>query len=918
MRYFGFLFFILSVIIGFLILPKTAVALITTQKFSAYGINKTQVQLEWLNSNDDNYSQTVIRFNTDGTFPTTTSTGQPAIIKNGTKNIADSYAHDVTNGLVYYYSAFACNASGTDCSIALNAIAAGMEIVVNDNFDSFTLGDINNQGFWQKQSLTSYNIISDSAGGQVLSGSNSAYSYLTSQLFNLAGQMFDTRDARMLVDFKRTAGNFFPHIHFRYGTVGALSQGYAVWQASGSQIRLSQINSSGALADTLASSAAFSVASDAWYTMEVIVLNLNNGNPYFEVRVWNQGGNRPIDALFSYTDTANYATSGKGISLSSWIASGQYDNFKVYAANETGGPHVKIISPQSAVASAPHVATKTATSVALASIYTIPYIQTSSTIMTSALAGMVPSGGGIEFVLDNGTSIVDYTSPYSASFINTVKGEHRIDAYVVDSGGQRSDESANPYAHDYLTSIGVGDVILVLGDSTTAGSGGYSTASAISNWTEAPAGQVSNDNRNFPWRTTYNGNYFSSFLVDLNNKLTGFFGYPIFIINGGISGYSTKSFVESVVNLTPFDDVIASFVPTYIILDLGVNDVPIHSASVFKDYYQSLINELNTNNGVAFNKIYLTKFGFRNDTHKTTQEQNHIPAIDELLAANFLISRGPDFFTYFKANYGALYADALHPNVSGYQAKAALYTINFIYPLSISANQSGNNVNLSWGNLALYEPTISGYKIKYGKQSGNYTNTINVGNVTTYSLSGLDADTTYYFTLSAYDNAATPDETKNGNEVSLHTPAQLSSQSSNTGGGSSVITLPAAAVSTSTIQKINEVAASSTLINVPIDAEGEKIIKSSDNNFFNSPTSTIKSDIFKKNLWIGVSGLSVKELQIALKNLGYFKFPNITGYFGPITVKAVRQFQKKYNIKPVSGIVGPKTRKVLNDFFAAQ
>lgn len=41
----------------------------------------------------------------------------------------------------------------------------------------------------------------------------------------------------------------------------------------------------------------------------------------------------------------------------------------------------------------------------------------------------------------------------------------------------------------------------------------------------------------------------------------------------------------------------------------------------------------------------------------------------------------------------------------------------------------------------------------------------------------------------------------------------------------------------------------------------------------------------------------------------------ITGYFGPLTKKAVRKFQKKYNIEQV-GEVGPKTRAKMNALFA--
>ena len=66
-------------------------------------------------------------------------------------------------------------------------------------------------------------------------------------------------------------------------------------------------------------------------------------------------------------------------------------------------------------------------------------------------------------------------------------------------------------------------------------------------------------------------------------------------------------------------------------------------------------------------------------------------------------------------------------------------------------------VTLSWSRNS--ESDISGYKIKYGTASRAYTTSINVGNVTTYTLTGLMAGRTYYFAVSAFD--------KNGNESGL-------------------------------------------------------------------------------------------------------------------------------------------------------
>ncbi len=60
----------------------------------------------------------------------------------------------------------------------------------------------------------------------------------------------------------------------------------------------------------------------------------------------------------------------------------------------------------------------------------------------------------------------------------------------------------------------------------------------------------------------------------------------------------------------------------------------------------------------------------------------------------------------------------------------------------------------------------------------------------------------------------------------------------------------------------------------------------------------------------GASNQQVKEVQLKLKQLGYFNY-NTTGYFGDITETAVKAFQKAYSIQ-VDGIVGPQTLNLLN------
>lgn len=68
---------------------------------------------------------------------------------------------------------------------------------------------------------------------------------------------------------------------------------------------------------------------------------------------------------------------------------------------------------------------------------------------------------------------------------------------------------------------------------------------------------------------------------------------------------------------------------------------------------------------------------------------------------------------------------------------------------------------------------------------------------------------------------------------------------------------------------------------------------------------------FKNFLKLGQTSEEVLQLQSKLKNLGYFSYPKLTGYFGAVTETAVKAFQNANNIDQF-GYVGPATRAALN------
>lgn len=86
-------------------------------------------------------------------------------------------------------------------------------------------------------------------------------------------------------------------------------------------------------------------------------------------------------------------------------------------------------------------------------------------------------------------------------------------------------------------------------------------------------------------------------------------------------------------------------------------------------------------------------------------------------------------------------------------------------------------------------------------------------------------------------------------------------------------------------------------------ATAEDLIISNDYDAFSDSKSSARTDAVK-------SKLSMKEVQTALKNAGFYKGP-IDGKAGPKTREAIKQFQKANDLK-ADGMVGKRTAKKLS------
>ena len=94
--------------------------------------------------------------------------------------------------------------------------------------------------------------------------------------------------------------------------------------------------------------------------------------------------------------------------------------------------------------------------------------------------------------------------------------------------------------------------------------------------------------------------------------------------------------------------------------------------------------------------------------------------------------------------------------------------------------------------------SASGYRVYYGTASGNYTSNVNVGNATTSTVSNLTDDSTYYFSVKAYDSEG--NESGFSNEVSQTTVAvPVASFSADKTSGTAPVTVNLADTSTGTV-----------------------------------------------------------------------------------------------------------------------
>lgn len=105
----------------------------------------------------------------------------------------------------------------------------------------------------------------------------------------------------------------------------------------------------------------------------------------------------------------------------------------------------------------------------------------------------------------------------------------------------------------------------------------------------------------------------------------------------------------------------------------------------------------------------------------------------------------------------------IYPNSNFWRLLYLFSFVSLITPSLAGAAQ----VSLSWEKSS--GPDIAGYEMHYGIYSGNYQYSVDAGNSTNCTISGLNEGTTYYFAVTAYNSKQ--QESDYSNEVSYNSSA---------------------------------------------------------------------------------------------------------------------------------------------------
>ena len=290
------------------------------------------------------------------------------------------------------------------------------------------------------------------------------------------------------------------------------------------------------------------------------------------------------------------------------------------------------------------------------------HLQSSTKLQVRVDACRTAASQGVRVVVDggptNGGTQVDlYLAPYAVAIDGLARSEHQIDAFLIDGAGARV---AGPASADRAYPVGIGEVLVGMGDGVTLG---YSD-------------NYPQDDNSADGRTTWGG--YTSILAD---ALTAATRHPVTVVNAGVGGAAAAdgaTFILTLLQRYPH--------ARYFLVNYGHNDyvrfnapsglglragLPGYTGS-FKHSLQRIIDAVRA----AGRTVILSRaapvlpLGGAIDTR--LREYNQV--VDELAQdpANGIPVAPPDFYNYFAAHQSE-FANAFEMNGIGYQSMARLW-----------------------------------------------------------------------------------------------------------------------------------------------------------------------------------------------------------------------------------------------------
>ncbi len=310
----------------------------------------------------------------------------------------------------------------------------------------------------------------------------------------------------------------------------------------------------------------------------------------------------------------------------------------------------------------------------------VGHLQTSGALAVDTLtcsAASLPPGWGVKFLRDGGLSqggdeSFDYSAPFSASFGGPGIGEHQLEAQIVDASGARVPGARTQHQ---INRVGVGDYYVAIGDSITFGVGD----------------DIAGDNASADGRNDGGG-----FTPILNDLLTTQRVRPHTVENEGVPGDTSAGGLLALPSVLTQHPEAQRYLVKY-----GMNDakpfLPVPSGlgltacdagypGTFKDNMLRMVNLIQASGRaliIAKINVALADGAGATELYPDPDQgarslliKDFNLVIDELAdnPVNGLTVAGPDFYTYFLANYGAEYSDPIHPNGLGYQSMASLWS----------------------------------------------------------------------------------------------------------------------------------------------------------------------------------------------------------------------------------------------------